>query len=99
MMGAGGERCPTGPPSPAGFPGPVVDPVDAHARQVAGDTLDGLLIGLGTAFLRYSREYEKQADILGAQLMARARYDARDMASMFKTIEQKSGGGGPESAP
>src|SRR5262249_2027787 len=32
----------------------------------------GTQFGLGTAFLRFSREYEKQADILGAQIMARA---------------------------
>jgi beta-barrel assembly-enhancing protease len=50
----------------------------------------------GTAFLKYSRAYEKQADILGAQIMARAGYDPRDMASMFKTIEQEGGGGAPE---
>jgi peptidase M48-like protein len=50
----------------------------------------------GTAFLKYSRAYEKQADILGAQIMARAGYDPRDMASMFRTIEQEGGGGAPE---
>ncbi len=43
-------------------------------------------------FLRYSREYEKQADILGSQIMARAGYDPRDLANMFRTIEQQSGG-------
>jgi Zn-dependent protease with chaperone function len=52
--------------------------------------------GFSAAFTRFSREYEKQADILGAQLMARANYDARDMASMFKTIEKQGGSGGPE---
>jgi Zn-dependent protease with chaperone function len=40
----------------------------------------------------YSREYETQADILGAQIMARAGYDPRDLANMFKTIERQSGG-------
>jgi Zn-dependent protease with chaperone function len=45
-------------------------------------------------FTRYSREYEKQADILGAQIMARAGYDPRDLAEMFRKIEQQSGGGG-----
>src|SRR4029078_2260323 len=40
----------------------------------------GTQFGLGTAFLRYSREYEKQADIEGSQIMARAGYDPRDMA-------------------
>lgn len=56
----------------------------------------GTQFGLGTAFLRYGREYERQADILGAQIMARAGYDARDMAAMFRTIEKEGGAGGPE---
>lgn len=43
-------------------------------------------------FLKYSREYEKQADTLGAQIMARAGYDPRDLANMFRTIERQSGG-------
>jgi Zn-dependent protease with chaperone function len=56
----------------------------------------GTQFGLGTAFLRFSREYEKQADLLGAQIMSRAGYDPRDMANMFKTIEKQSGSGGPQ---
>ena len=56
----------------------------------------GTQFGLGTAFLRFSREYEKQADIEGSQIMARAGYDPRDMANMFKTIEQQGGSGGPQ---
>ncbi len=56
----------------------------------------GSEIGFGVAFLRFPREYEKQADLLGAQLMARAGYDPRDMANMFKTIEAQSGLGAPE---
>lgn len=43
-------------------------------------------------FLRYSRDYERQADMLGAQIMARAGYDPRDLANMFRTIEGQSGG-------
>jgi beta-barrel assembly-enhancing protease len=51
----------------------------------------------GVYFLKYGREYEKQADTLGAQIMARAGYDPRDLANMFRTLEQQSGGkGGPE---
>jgi predicted Zn-dependent protease len=46
----------------------------------------GSNIGLSTYFLKYSREYERQADILGAQLMARAGYDPREMAAMFQTM-------------
>ncbi len=45
----------------------------------------------------YSRDYERQADILGSQIMARAGYDPHDLANMFRTIEQQSGGNrGPE---
>jgi Zn-dependent protease with chaperone function len=73
--------------------------------QIAGAIIGGGLgqvvsagsqFGFGAAFLRFPREYEKQADILGAQIMARAGYDPREMANMFKTIEKTSGGGGPE---
>jgi beta-barrel assembly-enhancing protease len=56
----------------------------------------GTQFGLGTAFLRFSREYERQADLEGAQIMARAGYDANDMASMFKTIQKQGGSGGPQ---
>jgi beta-barrel assembly-enhancing protease len=57
---------------------------------------EGSQIGLGTAFLRYSRDYEKQADLLGAQIMARAGYDPRDLGRMFETIQKQSRGGGPQ---
>lgn len=50
--------------------------------------------GVGVYFLKFSREYETEADILGAQIMARANYDPKDLANMFKTIERVSGGGG-----
>jgi predicted Zn-dependent protease len=33
---------------------------------------------------------------MGAQIMARAGYNPRDMANMFKTIERQGGSGGPE---
>jgi beta-barrel assembly-enhancing protease len=57
----------------------------------------GSQFGLGTLLLRYSRDFEKQADLLGAQIMARAGYDPRSLAHMFETIQkesQSSGGGG-----
>src|SRR6266498_3818581 len=49
---------------------------------------------VGVYFLKFSREYETEADLLGAQTMARAGYDPRDLANMFKTIERSSGSGG-----
>ena len=55
----------------------------------------GAAIG-GTLFqgylLKYSREYETQADVLGARILADAGYDPRDLANMFRTIEKQSGG-------
>jgi hypothetical protein len=54
----------------------------------------GSQFGLGTWLMKYSRDYEKQADILGAQIMARAGYDPRDLGRMFETI-QKEGRGAP----
>ena len=64
---------------------------------VAGQAISlGSQFGFSTAFLKYGREYERQADLLGAQIMARAGYDPRDMANMFQTIQAKGGGGGPE---
>jgi hypothetical protein len=56
----------------------------------------GAQIGFGTYFLKFGREYEKQADLEGAQIMARSGYDPRDMANMFKTIEEQGGPGGPQ---
>ncbi|HSK09373.1 MAG TPA: M48 family metallopeptidase [Vicinamibacterales bacterium] len=56
----------------------------------------GSQFGLGAAFLRFGREYERQADLLGAQILARAGYDPMQMASMFETIEKQGGPRGPE---
>src|SRR6185437_7852381 len=43
--------------------------------------------------LKFSREYETEADVLGSQIMARAGYDPHDLANMFRTLEQQGGGG------
>ncbi|PYR71527.1 MAG: hypothetical protein DMF86_25725, partial [Acidobacteria bacterium] len=64
--------------------------------RVGNVVAQGTQFGLGTAFLRFSREYERQADILGTHVMADAGYDPRDMASVFRTIEKESGPGGPQ---
>ncbi|HEY7171998.1 MAG TPA: M48 family metalloprotease [Vicinamibacterales bacterium] len=59
----------------------------------------GSQFGLGTLLLRYSRDFEKQADLLGAQIMARAGYDPRALAHMFETINKEAesaGGSGPQ---
>jgi beta-barrel assembly-enhancing protease len=75
----------------------------ASLGQIGGAILGGPLgsvvaagsqIGGAAFLLRYSREYETEADLLGARIMANAGYDPRDLANMFRTIEQKTGGGG-----
>ena len=64
--------------------------------RVGNVIAQGAQFGLGAAYLRFPREYERQADLEGSHIMARAGYDPRDMANMFKTIEQTSGPGGPQ---
>jgi beta-barrel assembly-enhancing protease len=67
---------------------------------IGGTILGGPALGqlaaapVGVYFLRFSREYETEADLLGARIMSRAGYDPHDLANMFKTIERTSGGGG-----
>ena len=51
--------------------------------------------GVGVYLLKFSREYETEADLLGARIMANAGYDPRELANMFKTIESQGGSGGP----
>jgi Zn-dependent protease with chaperone function len=57
-----------------------------------GAIAQGSQMGLGSLLLRYSRDFEKQADLLGAQIMAKAGYDPRALGRMFETIEKESGG-------
>jgi len=52
----------------------------------------GSQFGLGTLLLRYSRDFEKQADLLGSHIMAQAGYDPRSLAHMFETIAGESKG-------
>jgi hypothetical protein len=49
---------------------------------------------VGAYFLKFSREYETEADLLGARIMANAGYDPRDLANVFQTIQAQGGGGG-----
>jgi predicted Zn-dependent protease len=67
---------------------------------IAGTILGGPGVGqlaqapFAVYLLKFSREYETEADILGARIMANAGYDPRDLANMFRTIEAQGGGGG-----
>jgi hypothetical protein len=68
-----------------GIGGQILGGPAGAAAQIAGQ-------GVGVYFLKFSREYETEADILGSQIMARAGYDPRDLAAMFQTIERQGGG-------
>jgi Zn-dependent protease with chaperone function len=79
--------------------------IGAVAGQILGAIVGGTAgsvisqgsqFGIGAYFLKYGREYERQADLMGAQIMARAGYDPREMANMFKTIQAEGGSSGPE---
>jgi beta-barrel assembly-enhancing protease len=45
--------------------------------------------GLNSLFLKFSRSAEEQADVLGAQTMAKAGYNPLDMVSMFEMLRKQ----------
>jgi len=53
----------------------------------------GVGFGLNSLFMKYSRNAEKDADILGARMLAEAGYDPIEMARFFEKLK---GGGGSE---
>lgn len=74
--------------------------IGAGIAGILGTILAGPSVGqlaqlpVGVYFLKFSREYETEADLLGARIMANAGYDPRDLANMFRTIQAQGGGGG-----
>jgi peptidase M48-like protein len=72
----------------------------AGIAGIAGTIFGGPGLGqvaqgsVGVYFLKFSREYETEADLLGARIMANAGYDPRELANMFQTIQRQGGGGG-----
>jgi Zn-dependent protease with chaperone function len=57
----------------------------------------GLQLGLGSAFLKYSRDAESEADYVGAKLMYETGYDPHEMARFFDRLAEESGAsGGPQ---
>jgi len=54
----------------------------------------GLSLGLNSALLKYSRNAERDADIVGARMMAEAGYSPVEMAKFFEKLAAQSGGGG-----
>jgi predicted Zn-dependent protease len=44
--------------------------------------------GLGLLFLRFSRDDERQSDVLGVEYSTKVGYDAREMANFFQTLDK-----------
>jgi len=63
--------------------GSILSPEVAQLGQVAG-------AGLQLLFLKFGRDAERQADELGFKYMTAQRYDPREMAHVFTTLERSS---------
>ena len=48
-------------------------------------------VGLNTLFLKFSRTAERDADVLGVQVLSRAGYDPREMADFFTLMRKEQG--------
>ncbi len=59
-------------------------------------TQAGIAFGANSVLLKYSRDAEKQADLLGAQIMAGAGYNPIEMARFFEKLEAEGGSRGPQ---
>jgi hypothetical protein len=56
----------------------------------------GIGLGANSVLLKFSRGAEREADLLGAQLMAAAGYDPMALAHFFEKLEAQGGARGPE---
>jgi hypothetical protein len=54
----------------------------------------GINLGAGSLLLKYSRDAERDADLLGTRIMARVGYDPREMARFFEKLEASGGSRG-----
>lgn len=56
----------------------------------------GIGLGANSVLLKYSRNAERDADILGSRMMAKAGYNPVEMARFFEKLEGDGGSRGPE---
>lgn len=56
----------------------------------------GIGLGANSVLLKYSRDAERDADILGARMMARAGYNPLEMARFFEKLQAEGGSRGPQ---
>jgi len=61
---------------------------ESNSTQKAIGAVGGF--GMNTLFLKFSRTDEEQADVVGAQMMAKAGYDPKDMVDFFEMLRSKS---------
>jgi beta-barrel assembly-enhancing protease len=69
----------------------------AIGQSTAGQLAQlGASIGAQSLFLKYSRDAEREADLLGSQFMYDAGYNPYEMAEFFAKLEKEGGSGGPQ---
>jgi Zn-dependent protease with chaperone function len=56
----------------------------------------GLGLGVNSLILKYSRDAEREADALGARIMAGAGFNPIEMATFFEKLEAQGGARGPQ---
>src|SRR5437868_4725141 len=56
----------------------------------------GISFGLGSVFLKYSRDAEKQADLIGTGIMHDAGFDPQQLARFFSKLEEQGGSRGAQ---
>lgn len=56
----------------------------------------GIGFGLNSVFLKYSRQAESQADLIGTDIIHDAGYDPRAMAQFFEKLQSQGGSRGPQ---
>jgi Zn-dependent protease with chaperone function len=56
----------------------------------------GIGLGANSVLLKFSRDAERDADLLGAQMMAHAGYNPIEMARFFEKLEAQGGSRGPQ---
>jgi hypothetical protein len=56
----------------------------------------GISFGVGSYFLKNSRQAESEADLVGAGIMYDTGYDPRAMVDFFRKLEQEGGARGPQ---
>lgn len=70
--------------------------VGGHGSLLGQLSQMGIAFGANSVLLKYSRDAERQADLLGARIMARAGYNPLEMARFFEKLEAQGGAHGPE---